>query len=322
MIAGWVAYSLLVSWLLGAAAALAAAGRVGGRGCPSRFAWAAALVGSTLLALAAAAFGPDLVAVRERWWVALWPLAGLSPRLAAAYALIARADGALRWLCPLASALAAAVLLAGAASARARRRSWRRVRLGAGPPVWLSRADGPAAFGVWRADIVLPAWALDLDPAALALVLEHERQHVRARDGVLLALGALALVCAPWNPFAWAHFRRLRAAIELDCDRRVLRATGAANDRYAALLLDVAARSARRPRPAGSMGFGGRRRSELERRLRALLAPAAPRAPARRWARPLGAALALAALGLPYPTGLLCALHRQGGAHAASLLKK
>ena len=47
-------------------------------------------------------------------------------------------------------------------------------------------------------------------------------EHVRTKDPLTLALGLAAVVVAPWNPLAWWQHRRLRDAVEVDCDRRVL----------------------------------------------------------------------------------------------------
>ncbi len=89
--------------------------------------------------------------------------------------------------------------------------------------------------------IVVPIWALELRPSALALLLEHEHEHIRARDHWLLAGGLGLLLLFPINPFLWWQFSRLKLAIEMDCDARVL--SGRQDVRsYAALLLDVGRR--------------------------------------------------------------------------------
>lgn len=111
-----------------------------------------------------------------------------------------------------------------------------------GRDVYVSSDRGPAVAGVWRPWIVLPRWALRLPARELDFVLLHEEEHLRARDTLLLA-GALALVAlTPWSPGAWLHLRGLKVAMEVDCDRRVLRR---APDRatYGESLLTVAARS-------------------------------------------------------------------------------
>ena len=89
--------------------------------------------------------------------------------------------------------------------------------------VFLSPDRGPAVAGIREPWIILPRWVLALPAAQLRMILLHEEEHVRARDPALL-LGALALLVAtPWNPVNWWHLHRLRMAVEVDCDRRVLR---------------------------------------------------------------------------------------------------
>src|SRR5438270_554238 len=58
-------------------------------------------------------------------------------------------------------------------------------------------------------------------------------------DSLLLAGGCLAIALVPWCVAVWYMFSRLRLAVELDCDARVLRA-GAAPQSYGSLLIDVA----------------------------------------------------------------------------------
>ena len=93
-----------------------------------------------------------------------------------------------------------------------------------GERVLVSPDVGPAVIGWFRGTVVLPEWALGLEPDWRRLVLAHEREHVRAHDPALLALGILALVLLPGNAALWWQVRRLRLAVELDCDERVLRA--------------------------------------------------------------------------------------------------
>ena len=60
-----------------------------------------------------------------------------------------------------------------------------------GTPVLVSESVGPAVLGVLRHVIVLPRWALARGPEARGLILAHEREHVRARDPLLMAATAL-----------------------------------------------------------------------------------------------------------------------------------
>jgi beta-lactamase regulating signal transducer with metallopeptidase domain len=113
-----------------------------------------------------------------------------------------------------------------------------------GVAVTVSRDFGPAAVGLIRPRVVLPAWALDRPHDELRLVLRHELEHLRAGDQFVLAAGVTMAVLMPWNPALWWQLRRLRVAMELDCDRRVT-VTPSDRPRYAQVLLDV--RTARAP---------------------------------------------------------------------------
>jgi TonB family protein len=90
-------------------------------------------------------------------------------------------------------------------------------------------------------DVVLPEWILSLDEPLRAIVLRHEEEHRSARDPYLLFGAALAVALMPWNVALWFQARRLRLAIELDCDARVLR-THPSTERYGLLMLTIAQR--------------------------------------------------------------------------------
>jgi hypothetical protein len=93
-----------------------------------------------------------------------------------------------------------------------------------------------------RPEIILPAWVLELDRSEQRLVIAHEQEHVRGHDPALLVFAAVAVAVVFWNPLLWYMLRRIREAVELDCDRRVLRVHPDARA-YAGLLLSVASRS-------------------------------------------------------------------------------
>ena len=133
-----------------------------------------------------------------------------------------------------------------------------------GEEVLRSKRFGPAVVGLIRSRIVLPSWAFGLGEKELEMVVLHEREHVRARDPVLLTAGLLLAALSPWNPAVWWSLARLRLAVEGDCDRRVL-ARGASARSYARLLLTVAAGSRHTPEPAPALIRGGP--SVIERRL-------------------------------------------------------
>ena len=110
-----------------------------------------------------------------------------------------------------------------------------------GTSVRLSQNVGPAVIGLRSMDVVLPEWILSLDAPLRAIVLRHEEEHRTARDPYLLFGAALAVALMPWNLALWLQARRLRLAIELDCDARVLRAHPS-TERYGMLMLTIAQR--------------------------------------------------------------------------------
>jgi TonB family protein len=127
---------------------------------------------------------------------------------------------------------------------RARRR-WQPADVEGGR-VWLSRDVGPAAMGLREGIVVVPSWALSLSHDLRRLLLAHEREHVKAGDPRLLFTGLLLTAAMPWNPLVWLQLLRLRNAIELDCDARVLE-RGADPRAYGALLLEVGQRRSSSP---------------------------------------------------------------------------
>lgn len=148
-------------------------------------------------------------------------------------------------------------------------RGWRNGSV-AGVPVRYAEDFGPAVVGFRPARIVLPEWARHMDTRRRRLLLIHEGEHARAGDVALLHAGFVLLVIMPWNPLLWWSFRRLRLSLELDCDRRVLRA-GASLRHYAEMLLDLPFPRAARPVLA-AVGFAPIR-SHLGRRIDMITRP-------------------------------------------------
>jgi TonB family protein len=240
MIFTWMLYCTAVSALLGLGA-LTLERALGALGRPTRGAWAAAI-------LLSAAFPFALPSLMElRTW-----LAGSAAVAEGGLGALQAAEAApvVDWPTPLQTAdllllpawllASAGLLLAGCAlllSLRLRRRGWRPATV-AGVPVLVSAATGPAVVGFVRGRIVLPAWALEWDEERQRMMVEHEREHLRARDPLLLLLGLAAAAAVPWNAALWWQLRRLRLAMEVDCDARVLRRRVDVRA-YGLLLLDV-----------------------------------------------------------------------------------
>jgi bla regulator protein BlaR1 len=167
------------------------------------------------------------------------------------------------------SAATALVVLAGCEYGRRRRRAWRRISV-AGTPLLVARDAGPATVGLLRPQIVVPEWLLRAAPETLQLVIAHERSHVEARDPRLLALGFAIAVLMPWNVLVWWQVHRLRLAIEVDCDRRVLRGGHDAR-RYARALVEI---GTRRPVFIGGLAASPGSASCIERRILLMNTPA------------------------------------------------
>lgn len=239
----------MIVWMLSSVAAsilLAAAARVAepalrGRGLAVRWVWAATLVGAVALpARAWLAPAPTPVADSMAAPVSAEALTALDRAVAAAPSVAVRIEPVLPALWTAASLLTALVLLGGLARLGLRARRWPRAEL-SGLSVLVSERFGPAVLGIVRPRIVVPRWVLELDPARRCMVLLHEEEHRRAGDAALLALGGLAVVATPWNPVCWWLLHRLRGAVEMDCDARVL-ARGVDVPAYGRLLLDLGTR--------------------------------------------------------------------------------
>ena len=138
-------------------------------------------------------------------------------------------------------------------------------------PVRISPNVGPIVVGLVRPEIVVPRWLLHRALGEQRLAVAHEQEHLRARDPMLLGVAWLVVVLAPWNPAAWYMLARLRLAIELDCDARVLR-RGAAPRAYGSLLIEVAQNAA--PLTLSALGFADES-SQLYQRILALREPVA-----------------------------------------------
>ena len=288
MSGAWMLYVLLVGTLL-ACAATAVDGVVRRTIVPTRWVWAAALAGLMILVSivphrGSHAAGPiaQVVAARTP------PMGGMAPTGSAIAAAVrsAREYIALsiaatigvvdsgtrhRFMIPLVAtwgllsvAIVAMLVVVNRQVARARR-SWPVVQLH-GFAVRITPDVGPAVIGVARPEIVVPRWLLRRSDEEQRLVVVHEREHVAACDQVVLTGAWIAAALLPWHPAVWWMLSRLRLAIELDCDARVLR-RGVPARSYGALLIDIAGQCA--SLRVGALALADRT-THLERRLLAM----------------------------------------------------
>lgn len=240
MILTWMLAATLFALLLGAAARAAdsAARLLAWQG---RAPWVAALVASV-------AWPVLLPLFARRNIVRLSPVVvdGGAVRSIAAKlpvippAITSRLDTALIALWLLASLLFVARLIRGQRALARIARSARSTEID-GHTVFITDGVGPAVIGLSAPRVAVPAWLTELDQPLRELVLRHEREHCRSRDTALLWLGEVAVALMPWNPAIWWQARHLRLALELDCDSRTLRDSGAA-PAYGKLLLLIAQR--------------------------------------------------------------------------------
>lgn len=134
-----------------------------------------------------------------------------------------------------------------------------------GGPVLVTESLGPAVIGLWTPRVAVPEWFLQLDTSLRTLVLRHEREHCASRDPQLVWLASLAVAVMPWNVGVWFLSRRLRLALEIDCDSRTLERE-ANTERYGKLLLLIAQRQSSYPLAA----MLAESTSHLSRRIRAM----------------------------------------------------
>ena len=143
-----------------------------------------------------------------------------------------------------------------------RKRRWRIVTI-AGVSVYIARDVGPAVVGLLRPRIVVPDWLLEASRSRQVMVLTHEQSHLAAYDPQLLTVALFLLVLMPWNLPLWWQLHRLRYAIEVDCDARVLK-SGLDTGQYGETLIEV---SQRPSGYIGSVAAMSESRSFLEKRI-------------------------------------------------------
>jgi beta-lactamase regulating signal transducer with metallopeptidase domain len=288
MTVAWTLYVLLVGTLL-ACGALAVDGILRRTTLPTRWVWVSALAGIVCMAVVAprrdatpAAFKIPVTQNRVASVVEpALPTRGFAAVLergreavrSSVTALIAAANRRLPASAVFALSIAwgvmSAVMLVVLVVVNRRvdrdRRAWPLAEV-FGTPVRITPTVGPAVMGLSAPEIVVPRWLLERSPDEQRLVIVHEREHLAARDQLLPVGGLIVAAILPWHPAVWWALSRLRLAIELDCDARVLN-RGVQPRPYGALLIDIAGRCA--GHRVGVLALADRT-SHLERRLLAM----------------------------------------------------
>jgi TonB family protein len=243
MIATWMLYAAIIGGLI-TVAAFATSRVLQALRLPSRVVWVVSIALSIVWPLAAVALQRLLPAQQAPvrmmpFAISVQPVQAISSGIAASDrgVLIDRGLVAV-WFAV--SVLLVARLAQAVKTIRKRRAEWREAQLD-GTSVCISENVGPAVVGLRSMDVVVPEWIMALDPSLRAIVLRHEEEHRNARDPQLLFVSTVAVALMPWNIALWIQARRLRLAVEMDCDARVLRAHPS-TERYGLLMLTIAQR--------------------------------------------------------------------------------
>lgn len=281
MIAEIFAYSTLVALLIGLAAT-GAERLLGELKLPRRLAWLGAYAAALLL--------PTLSLL---WRAETLPAAAATAGAAAGS--LVTAESSIDWsatlvvLWPASTTILLVCYLGAWLRLTSLARRWPRFESDSGPIV-VTDDVGPAVLGIARPRVLLPRWLMEAPANVRKTVMTHELEHVAARDPLLLTTAQLVAILLPWNLPLWWFARRLRVAIELDCDARVLRA-GVDASHYGEVLLTVGQRRAFVPGLAAALIEPA---MQLERRIRIMLDHGRP-ASTRRSATAALLALAIAA---------------------------
>jgi beta-lactamase regulating signal transducer with metallopeptidase domain len=283
----WMLYVIMVSALLSLGAFLAErAARLKRAG--TRWIWLAAILASLALPTLVSSVAFELpnvlgepmanqvVALRQATTLTLSPAVWMTGEPEPQSWRVADQTIRRLWL-----GVSAAMLLALVASGAWliwRKRQWARDTV-AGAPVYLTSDVGPAVVGLLRPSIAVPVWVKEVVPAQQAAVIAHEQAHLDARDPQLFTFALALLVFMPWNLPLWWQLRRLRYAIEIDCDARVIGA-GVNPTHYGETLIAVGERQSAY---VGAVAAMSESKSFLEERIEHMI-----RKPAK-WRR-LGAA--------------------------------
>ena len=272
----WMLYVVMVTLLLsiGAFVAERAARLKRGR---TRWIWITAIVASlaipTLIAsvsvelpnVVTPAVAQKVVVLREVTTQALSPVMWISgsavePRGWRDF------DSLLTTLWRAASGAMLLALIASGIHLFLRKRRWETSTV-AGASVYVTGDVGPAVVGLLRPSIVVPRWVTIALHTHQSAVIAHEQSHLDARDPQLFTFALALLVFMPWNLPLWWQLRRLRYAIEVDCDARVL-AGGLDVAHYGETLIAVGERQSAY---LGAVAAMSESRSFLEERIRIML---------------------------------------------------
>ncbi len=272
----WMLYVIMVTLLLslGAYVAERAARLSRGR---TRWIWLTAIIASLAIPTVIASVSVELpsvmspavaqkmVVLRETTTQALSPVTWIAGS-AAEPSGWRDFDGLLTNLWRAASIAMLLALVASGVYLLSRKRRWRVDKV-SGAQVYVTEGVGPAVVGLLRPRIVVPRWVTMALPQHQSAVIAHEQSHLEAHDPQLFTLALGLLVFMPWNLPLWWQLRRLRYAIEVDCDARVLEG-GIDPTHYGETLISVGERQSAY---IGAVAAMSESKSFLEERIRIMI---------------------------------------------------
>jgi beta-lactamase regulating signal transducer with metallopeptidase domain len=131
--------------------------------------------------------------------------------------------------------------------------------------------SSPALVGLVHPVVLLPQWLADMaDLRQLDWLLRHELMHRKSRDPVALVVRRLSEILFYFHPAVWWAGRKWEEAMELACDRALLRTDSDARA-YAEQLYRVLESQSARRRPAPLGGGLFATRTQIGKRIAALL---------------------------------------------------
>ena len=247
----WILYVLVITLLLSGAALTAEYATRLRRSARSRWIWGLTIVASLVLPTVIASVSiqvPSLltptvsrkaVPLRELTSIPVVPLTWVHEHTGNIAAVRTENRTLQRIWVTVSVALFAALIVNGA-HVSWRKRRW---KLGtvASVTVYIAPDVGPAVVGLLRPRIVVPEWLAEGSLSVQSMVIAHEQAHLSGHDPQLLTVALCLVVLMPWNFPLWWQLHRLRYAIEVDCDARVLE-SGLDTRLYGEMLIDVSQR--------------------------------------------------------------------------------
>jgi len=245
----WILYILIVSSLISVAAWIAERSARLSRHS-TRWIWLVSMIASLAIpsiissvsiqvpSIVAPTISSHAITLRDNTLAQLSPQAWMHQAISTT--ALVQWDRLLRNAWTTLSVMLLLLIFASAVHLSLHKRQWSEATL-LGVPVYLSQDTGPAVVGLMNPRIVIPQWIIQSSTIDKSLVIAHEQSHLHAGDQRVLTIALCLLVLMPWNIPLWWQLKRLRHAIEVDCDARVLRA-GHAPELYGETLIEVGQR--------------------------------------------------------------------------------